>query len=566
MGVFVNGVYMETPGTQINVNDSALLAPSSTGGLGLLLIGPATDGQPNTPLTISSPQDAVNQLKGGDLLQGCLLAFNPSSALNGVSSLTVIRPELATAATSAIGTVIDLTTTGYGVLANLSKWMVQTGTTSGYKVSLASDFVGPGGKTYPVVSQDNVGLNALSIYYTGAGTTPTVTVSDTQLVLAVTGGTGLTVTFTGTMTLQQLANQINGISGWVATVLDPNINDLVSGFFDYVSTAKAIGTSSATATTLTANVYAVTQFINQSGAYFTAVRQTNPASAATSNAWTYATGGTTPAATNSDWQNAYTTAQTLTGISIVNPVAGSAAIWAMNDAHCAYMTELNQWRSGYVGDILGQSLATETTNVQALNSQYTSMVWPGQKGYDYNGNYVTFAPYLMACAVAGARAGNPPPGWLTQQPFTSYGMETSLTPAQVAQANTAGIACFMTNEQGIVVLSWDRTTWLMDSKYDKVENLTHVAAGMIVATQNKVLKKYVGQPVTPVMLGHLKGDLLADLNAWYQNGILAVQPALTDITVTASGQVINSSANVTIIVPGNYVALTLNATAYSGTV
>ncbi len=565
---FINGVYIVTPGTIVSVNDSNFQAPASVGGIGALFIGPATDGKPNTALTISSPQDAVNQLKGGDLLQACLLAFNPSKQLRGVTSLTVIRPELATQATGAIGTVINLTSTSYGTLANLSKWMVAAGTTSGSKVSLASDFVGAGGQTYPIVSQDNISLLPLSIYYPGTGTTPTYTVSDTSLVLtATTSETGGTINFTSTMTVQQLVNLINAFPGWIATVLDPNPSDLVEGLFDYVATATTVGITSITAVKPTANVTAVVRWINSTGAYFTAVRQANPVSVPTASTWTYAAGAVTPAAANSDWQNAYTTAQGVTGIGIVCPVIGSASMWAMNDAHCAYMASLNQIRKGYVGDILAQPQATEQTDVLALNSQYTSLIWPGSKGYDYNGNFTTFAPYLIACQIAGMRAGNPPPAALTNASIISYGLETALGPSLVAQANANGIACLRVNQQGDIVLSWDRTTWMQTTAYDKVENLTGFAEAQIVADLDAVLKKYVGKPVTPQLMGHVQGDIYRQLTTEYQNGLLAVPPTLSNIQVTASGQVVSISvADCEIIVPGNYVTLTLNAVAFSGTV
>ncbi len=564
---FINGQFLITPQAVTLVDDSNFSAPPSRANLGLILIGPATDGKPNTPLTINGPQDAINKLKGGDGLQACLLAFNPSPELSGVNTLTFLRPELATLATSAIGTVVNLNTTYYGTLANLSKWMIQAGSVFGYKVSLGSDFVGPGGQLYPTAIQDNVGLNVLSLYYTGTGTVPTVTVSDTQLVLAVTGGTGLTVTFTPTMTVQQLVNQINNTSGWVATVLEPNASDLVQNLFDYVATAKAVGTTSITAVTLTANVTAVVRWINSTASYFTATRQANPATVPTSSVWTYASGGTTPVAANADWQNAYTTAQGITGVFVITPVIGSASIWAMNDAHCAYMTGLGSWRQGYVGDILGQTLATEITNVQALNSFYTEMIWPGNKGTDYNGNNVTFAPYLVAAQVAGARAGTIPPGKLTQVVFNSQGVEVVLSPGSsgtIAQANAAGIAAIAPNSSGQVVLSWDRTTWLQGTQYDKVEMLTRLSLGMIVQTQNAILTKNAGTPVTPTLLGHVKGDLLADLTNWYNAGILAAAPKASDITLTANGNIVTGTANLQIGIPGNYWVLTLYPTAYAG--
>lgn len=559
---------MTTPGAQITINDSNYQAPPNATGLGLLLIGPATDGQPNTPLTISSPQNAINQLKGGDLCQGCLNAFNPSDELKGVSSLTVIRTDPATQATSAIGTVIGLVTTGYGTQANLSKQMVQAGSVSGYKVSLASDFVGPGGQTYPTVPLDNIGLSGISIYYSGAGTTPKYTVSDSALVLTATGSeTGGTIAFTSTMTVQQLVNLINGFPGWSATVLDPNSSNLVTAYFDNVSTATVVGTTSPTAVTLTANAFAVVAWINSTGPYFTAVRNANPVTIPTSSSWTYATGGTTPTATNSNWSAAYTTAQSLTGIAVVTPVIGSAAIWAMNDAHCAYMTSLNQKRVGYLGDILAQSQAAEQANVLALNSCYTSLVWPEQKKYDMNGNFVLMAPYLMACAIAGVRAGNPPPAALTGASIVSSGMGVVLTPAQVAAANAAGICCFMQDTTGAVVISWDRTTWLQGTQYDKVENMSAVAEAIIISDLLPICQSYVGPPPTLQRCGHLQGNLFSQLTNEYQNGLLAAPPIMNNISVTVAGQVYSVSvADCEIIVPGNYVGLTLNATAFSGSV
>lgn len=563
---FINGQYVITPQATTLVNDSNFGMQPSQSPLGLILIGPATDGKPNTALTINGPQDAINQLKGGDGLQACLLAFNPSDEVSGVNSLTFIRSELATQATSAIGSVINLTATSYGTLANLAKWMVQAGTNSGFKVSLGSDFVGPGNQVFPTVVQDNVGLNVLSLYYSGTGTTPTVTVSDSQLVLAVTGGTGFTVAFTPAMTVQQLVNQINNTAGWVATVLDPNASDLVESLFDSKS-AQAVGTTSVTQTTLTANVAAVVNWINLAASYFTATRQANPVSVPTSSTWTYATGGTTPAAANADWQNAYTTAQQVTGVYVISPVVGSASIWAMNDAHCAYMTSLGVWRQGYVGDVLGQALTAEITNVKALNSMYTSMVYPGQKGTDYNGNAVTFAPYLVAAQVAGARAGIVPPGKLTQVHFNSNGPEIVLTPGPqgtLSQANAAGIAALAPDSTGKVVLSWDRTTWLQDSKFDKIENLTRMALGMIVSSQNAILTKNAGSPVTPTLLGHVKGSLLADLTNWYNAGLIVVAPQASDITLTANGATVIGLANLQIGQPGNYWVLTLYPTAFAG--
>ncbi len=566
---YVNGQYMVTPQATVNVNDSALLAPASAPGYGLLLIGPATDGEPQTAITLSSPSQAVNVLKGGDLLQGVLNAFNPSNEVEGPGSITVIRPEQATQSTVTVdnatgGTAaMDLTTTSYGAESILSKVQITAGA-PGYNVTMGTDFTGPGGQTYSPSSDQDIALSVLSIYYSGTGTSPTYTVSDTGLVLtATTSDIGGTITFTSTMTVQQLVNQINALAGWNATVLDPNTTDLVQALFDNVATAAAVGTTSATATTLYANVTAVVRWINAVGTFFTAVRQANAASLITSSSYLYAAGGTTPTAANSDWQNAYTLAQSLTGIDIVCPVIGSASIWTMNDAHCHYMSSLGQPRRGYVGDVTGQTVAQEITNAQALNSNRTSLVWPGSKGVDYNGNATTFASYIVAAQVAGMRSGAQIPGKITATSLVSQGLETTLSPAQVAQLNAAGIASLKNSQTGNVELSWDRTTWLQTTAYDKVENLTGMALDIVATALNGVLKQFVGQPVTASLLGHIKGEMLAELNNFYQLGFLSAAPASSAITLSANGQVVSGSANVQVIVPGNYIVVTLNATAFA---
>ncbi len=574
---YFNGQYVVTPSPIVTVNDNALSAPSATPGLGLLVIGPCTDGEPNTPLVLSSPAQAVQALKGGDGLQAALLAFTPGGSQKGPGSVTLIRPEIATQATSEIknsgatATEISLTTTSYGTLANRSYWSVQAGSTSGYLVTLGSDFVGPGGQTYSEASLDNIALTPLTIYYSGTGTSPTLTVTDAELtVAATTSDTGGTVAFTPTMTVQQLVNAINQFPGWVAVVTDPNPSDLVApgtttlpALLDNVS-AVAVSTASAAPTAVTANIAAVVNWINGTGAYFAATRAANATSLATSSTLTYATGGTTPIASNSNWQNAYTTAQGVPGISLVTPAIGSASIWAMNDAHCRYMSSIGQARRGYVGDILGQTLADEVSAALALNSNRTSLVWPGSKGTDYNGNAKTFAPYLVAAQVAGARAGAALTAPLTQQAIGSSGLELVLSPAQVAAANAAGIACLMTDENGIVVLSWDRTTWLQNGNYDRVENLTGLATDTLQADLTAVLRTFIGFPITARLLGHASNALFSRLNYWFQQGLITVRPKPVDISLSASGNAITGSVQAALEVPGNYFAITLYASTFYG--
>lgn len=564
---YVNNVYMPAPGTAVVINDQNFQGQPATGGLGLLLIGPATDGEPNTALSISGPSQALAVLKGGDLLQGALNAFAGAAKGGGGLTLTVIDPTPRTQATSTINSTsasaaIALTTTAYGAQANDSKWLVQAGTTSGYQVTQATDFVGPGGLTYLPNTTNNISLVGLTLYYSGTGTAPTYTVSDTELVLAATtSDVGGTITFTSTMTVQQLVNQINLLAGWNAAVADPNPQDTVAAFFDNVTTAASVSTSSATPTSVTANVTAVVRYFNTTQAYFTATREAGATNLATSSAYTYATGGTTPTATNTNWQNAYTTAQTVTGISVIQPVSGSYSIWAMNDTHCHYMTSIGSPRRGYLGDVSGQTLATEITQAGILNSNRSTVVWPEQAGVNYSGTSTTFAPYLVACSIAGQRCATAPYNALTQQPIVSSGMGQTVTPGQVAQGLAGGVAVIAPNQQGIVVLQHDMTTWLQNTAYDKVENSTGLVADIISSDLNAALQPFLGKPVTPSTVGAAQATLLQRLINWYNQGYLATAPVSSDVSLTGSGSAITGNANIAIDVPTNYIVLQLSPTA-----
>jgi len=347
---------------------------------------------------------------------------------------------------------------------------VQAGSTSGYKVSQATDFVGPGGQTYATSSQDNIALPAFNIYYTGSDTSVKLNITDSTLTITgTTTPTIATIALNSTTTIQQLVNQINQLAGFTASVLDPNTQDTTGAFFDNV-TAVAVATTSVTPTVFSANVTAVVRWFNQQNAYFTAVRDVNATSLATASTWTYAAGATTPTASNGDWQNAYTTAQSVIGVQLVGPVSSTENLWVMNDTHCQYMTSLGQPRRGYVGDVSNQTVAAEISYAASINSNRTTIVWPEQKGVDYNGNQTTFAPYLVAARVMGMRAATPASNSLTLQVVKSNGMGQAVSPSTVSQALNGGVCVLYTDDNGNVVIGQDRTTWLQNNNYDKVEN------------------------------------------------------------------------------------------------
>ena len=570
---YVNGTYFSQPGPVIQINDSAMVQNLSNAANGLLLLGSSTDGEPQNVYTFTSPSSAIATLKGGPLLQATLNAFNPSPIIPGAPFISCIRVDEAggtlagnTILNATTGTCITLTPTSYGAAANSLKWMLSTGTLQGYQFSMAND-LSPvaGGLVLPTFTLNNIALYGITVYYSGVGTVPTYTVTSTSISFSATvSGTPTvlaTITFTSTMTIQALVNQINQNADLVAAVADPNPNDLVSSLFDIVATAP-LGTTSTAATSVTANATAIVRAINAaSGGYFTAVKSPTATIPATTSTWTYISGATTTAPQNTDWQSAYTFAQTLNNIYAVTPVINTYAIWSMNDAHCQYMQSIGLPRRGYVGDSVGQLLSVETAFASTLNSNRTSIVWPGATGFDYNGNATTFAPYYVAAMMASMRCGAAPTRALTNTQLNVTGLETQVTPQTVATALTGGVDVLYPNFKNQVTVAHDITTWLSSTAIDKVENNVGMEVDVIYQDLWNLFSTYIGLPDDSTVQANLSATTLDRLTYWYEQGYLAASPSASNINLTFSGTIITGSINIAITSPINYISVQFNLTS-----
>jgi hypothetical protein len=531
-----------------------------------LLIGPANDGVPNTPLTFTSPSQAIAALNTGPLLQAVVNAFAASTHAPVVNQLQVIQVNPLTQATSSIpglgsAPALALTTTHYGAPANTSQWQLTAGTLLGYQFSQQLLAAQAGGGTYPTVTQDNIGLNALALWYTGTGTDPTVTVTDSAFtVTATTSDTGDTIDLSSSLTLTQLAQQVSALAGWNATVTANNAQQTTAAFFDNVS-AVAVSTSSTAPTAITAHGFALAAYFAANPVYFTGTRPANCGALTTSATYTVASGATSPAATTTNWQAAYTTAQSASDIGVVTPIAASTAIWDMNDAHCHYMRTLGIGRIGYVGDALGALLATEQQNAATLNSDRTSLAWPGLQGVDYNGNPTTFAAYeSTAPQLASMRAAGVPSTALTGQTLNATGLELPVNSATAGQATSAGVLAIYSDQTtgNAPTIAWDRTTWQASTPANKIENAMMIETDLVVATFQAVAAPFIGPSATAASVGDLQEDLYSAAKDLYQNqGILVVEPQLSDFALSASNGVISGTATVQIGQPTNYVALTV---------
>ncbi len=592
-GIYVNGQYLVQPQANVSIASTPQGAATNASSRTLFLLGSATDGQPQTPITVNSPAQAFSVFKDGNLVQAAVYAFNGSPVAPGPSSITVLRVDEATQATANLqngaNTEITLTSTSYGTLANLVKYQIAAGSSHGYKVTIASDYTGPA-TTAASVSQDNVYLPVLSVYYSGTGTSPTVTVTDTQITYtATTSDTGGSVTFTAGMTVQQLVNQLNQFTGWSTTVADPNPLDLLiptdtvpgsttlslPALLDNIS-STTVSTSASSPTTLYANIAAVVRLLNNGTfqPWVTAVRAANATTLADTTNWVYLAGGTVTAPASTDWQTGFNNLETVQGLGVVVPVtqatSATTSVGAMAVSHCEYMTGIGQQRIAILGDQLGQTLAEEITNAQGYMSPLAVLRWPGFKTTgDIYGNQSLQPPYMEAARTAGILVGSPPQQALTLLPVQALSLETSLSSSNIDSAILGGICVTKQSASGGFVIASGVTTWSNSTQFDKVNINSEVIEGVIIADLKQVLEQQLvgfNSNLSPQTAAMAYGIVNQRLSYWASRGLLvgdSTNPPYSNIQVTVSSNAVQVTANIHPANTTNFATVKLTASPWT---
>lgn len=572
MPYFFNGHLYITPTTVSAVNDDAMLNQNLSVGNVLAVIGQSTGGTPNTPLVFGDPATALATLRTGELAQAVTKAFNPSNEVGGPTTVVAIRVNPAVQAgltllDSSANPAITLLASDYGQYTNQINVDVAAGSTNGVHITtaLGSD----------VYAQDNIYAAPMTVVYTGAQATATVTVTDTTMTISAPAGTPIAaISLASFPTVQQLVDNINTFPGFAAAVLGvsgsmPSLNGL-----DGI-TAQSIKT---TPFTVTAVLQAAINYLNspQSGGLVVAVRPSNALLPPAPLATTYLTGGTDGTVTNTQWSNAFTTLQTQ-AVNWIAPLSATGSIIAMADAHVQYMSTVGRKeRRAICGMALGTTDAQALTEALSLNSNRTSIVHIGYYDYDWT-NQVTglqlYSPYMAAAVAAAAFSGVSPGTPLTNKALTFSGVERLLTnPTETDPLIQGGVFCIESTSKGYYVVQ-SISTWLVDSKYDKVEQSVGWALDFVCQNVRNALDPLRGQKMTPQLLRRAVDITESQLRALAVQepqgpGVItgdAASPAYTGITASAAGDVLSVQFQCSPVLPANYVAVTVYAVPYSGT-
>lgn len=568
MSVFFNGRLITTPTTASVVNDDAMRNQNLSVGNVAAIVGKSAGGKPKTALRFGSPTQAKAELVSGELLDAVLAAFDPSSETGGPAEVVAIRVNPALPATGVMkdstnATVINLTSTNYGARENQIRYKVEAGSVSGLRVTTQR------GTDY--YTQDNLERRAFQVRYTGGQASATITTTGTTVVLAAPAGTTLhTIDLTQYPTVQELADYINVLPGFDASVLDRNYTAPALNGLDYV-TAADIKTADYV---VKADLQAVVDWLNSaSEGYVTATRAAGVGKPPAVADFTFLSGGSDGTTTFNDWAAAYEALQSI-DVQWITPVTSDAAVHAMNDSHCVYMSNVAaKERRSVCGTASGTTKQQAKDAAKALNSDRTALVFQGHYEYDSAGKLVLFPPYISAARITGGFSGVNPGTPLTNKNFKCRGLEFDLrNPTDTDELINAGVLCLENTDAGYKVVK-SISTWLINDNYNRVEMSTGVALDFTARNVRQALDVLRGQKGNPLVLSRaisITESTLRELaRAEPQGpGVLAgnaESPAYRNIKASLEGDVLRVEYECSPVIPVNYVLVTIFAVPFTGT-
>ncbi|NCC29497.1 MAG: hypothetical protein EOM22_15510, partial [Gammaproteobacteria bacterium] len=494
MAIYFNGRLFVTPTVESAIDDSGMLSRNLAGGGTLAIIGRSEGGTPQVPVWIRSAAHARQLLRAGEGLTAVELAMAPSSETQGPTKILFVRVNPAVGSSlsllsAASAAVVTVTSTDAGLYTNGISVTIESGSTSGKRVTTRH-----GNRRY---SKDNIARDAFSVVYSGAEATATVTITDEAVTLKAPGAAdpGVVIDLNVYRTVQEVVDRINSVPGWLATLAQGSANTPALKGLDHLSASSA----KTTPLVVTANLQAIVDWINSVGEGFvTATRADNAAALPANLAETYLSGGSDGNVTNESWSDCLDALETEDAqfISVLSP---DPAIWAMADAHCLWMsTAGKRERRCFVGADIGVDMAAAADQAFAINSDRTCYAWPGIYVSGANNQLELLPPYMHAVMIAGAFAGLNPGAAMTNKSLRIKGLEYE--PRVTTDTDlliTAGICTTAKTETGYKVVK-SISTWINDSRYNKVEVSCGIATDYTARAVRDALESFVGAKANPI--------------------------------------------------------------------
>lgn len=582
MTVFFNGRLLTTPTVASEVYDQGMLDQQPATGNTLAVIGVSTGGVPTTPLWLYSISQAREVLKGGELLRAVEMAFAPSNETAGPQAIVAVRVNVATQSQRTLldgsaGNNIVVKSSDYGVANNNIRIKIEAGTTTGKRVSVQQ------GTT--VYIGDNLARDYFYVYYNGAADSAAIAVNDSQVILYSTTSavetTVATIALSQYPTIQDVVNRINAETGFYATV--QGATGTLSSIATLDNKAKTDCTDKSSpytgGQTITGNCQVIVDWINSTAELLIDAERVASVTQGPANlAWAYLSGGTDgPAVTISDYTDCLTELET-EDVQWIVPLSGDSTVWAAVSTHCAFMSTVGKReRRAFVGPASGKTTQEAVDYAVGINSDRVALCYPGVYHYNNAAVYADrlltlYPPYFLAAVLGGAFSGINPGEAMTNRTLNIMGLEYPLTaPGDTDTLIGGGVLAAYKDPKGVYRVARSISTWLGDTRYNKVEISTGTAVDYTCREVRDKLQAYVGKKGSPTTLQSVNAmtdSVLRTLATPEPVGLgLLVgddnHPAYKNISSSIVGDVLRVTFECSPAIPINYILVSVHVTPYT---
>lgn len=567
-GSYSRQQFPESQGSSVANGNVVAIVGSAKGGVPCNL---SSDNVLDRVNVIGSVADAARILQGGNGYYMTEFYLTPTKdpQLNQPAEAIFIRVDPAKQAVGIVknaggDTIIDLTSTVYGAVANQICRKIEAATNDGYKVTIKN-------KGEKIREQDDVYAEYLAIQYVGSGSAATMTITASALTTTVTGAIGedLNILFADFARLGDLVRFINDHTAYTCALLGGEDEDTTT--FD-VKTAVDIKTAVYVAT---ATTEALIRFFNQnSGGLVTAELHTGEDREAVvvDTNFVYLTAGTDGTITNTEWAEAFALLEKL-DVNYILLADGTAAVHAMLSEHLRYMSsiEIGKYRQGGSG-------ASTTTNTEALriaelkalnDARFEYAVTPFRRYDTLNNNAVrSFAPFFLQAMIAGIRLGNDTTLSATFKTLNVLGFDEQYDTPTLKRYIAAGATIAALDDTGIPEVVHSLTTYQGENLILSLPSMLRTADTITLDLQRKLktrMKNLLRAP-TALQIKDLENYVLTNLLPSYRDqGLLTDDPntgapAFSDVVFSVEGDAFRLSYTGIIPAPLHFVFATHNFT------
>jgi hypothetical protein len=354
---------------------------------------------------VEGQAEALEAFGGGDVYYGAEFFLTPSKdeRFNSPSRAECIvvnqMGQASTALLAGSDEIIDVAFNKYGVDGNTVAIKVSTGSNTGKLIQMNY-------KGLEILNEDDVTLDLMSIQYTGAAATATMTITATKLTTscAAVAADDLDITLADFSDMGSLINYINSQENY--TCLLTGKSDEKTTVFDAV-TAQDIKTEAYICVGI---VEAIIRILDSTGV-LTVTLHTAAARTVIDNMseYQYLTGGSVSAATTADWIAALEKLEEY-DLNCIVAMTGSATIQNIVSEHVTRMNAVKTKKYRQAGFGAGAVEVTKPLRIaqmKALNSAYIEYCVSEFERIDFvTGEIATFEPYYLFPLIAGLRYAN----------------------------------------------------------------------------------------------------------------------------------------------------------------